>query len=65
MTTYLSKTVGKVLFPHLTPERRKQLVSRIILIMMASLFVTASLVMWMLHAIKHFKPSNVDFTVNL
>jgi len=65
MTTYLSKNVGKVLFPNLSREQRKQLLSRIILILMASLFITASLVMWMLHAIKHFKQSDIDFTINM
>jgi hypothetical protein len=65
MTTYLSKNVGKVLFPHLPRDQRKQLLSRIILILMASFFVTVSLVMWMLHAIKHFKQSDIDFTINM
>jgi hypothetical protein len=65
MTTYLSKSVGKILFPHLARDQRKQLLSRIILILLASCFITAGLVMWMLHAIKHFKQSNIDFTINL
>jgi hypothetical protein len=64
MTTYLSKNVGKVLFPQLTRDQRKQLLAKIIFVLLASLFVTASLVMWMLHAIKHFKQSNIDFTIN-
>ena len=64
MTTYLSKTVGKVLFPHLSRDQRKQLLSRIILILMVSLLATASLVMWMLHAIKHFKQSDINFTAD-
>ncbi|MFZ0825914.1 MAG: hypothetical protein WAO02_00690 [Verrucomicrobiia bacterium] len=65
MTTYLSKNVGKALFPNLRRERRKKLLSRLILVLMASLFVTASLVMWMLHAIKHVKQSDTDFTINM
>ena len=65
MTTYLSKTVGKALFPHLPRDRRKQLLSRIIFVLMASLFITASLVVWILHAVKHVKPSNIDFTNNM
>lgn len=65
MTTYLSKNVGKALFPHLPRDQRKRLLSKIIFILMASLFITASLVMWMLHAIKHFKQSNIDFTNNM
>jgi hypothetical protein len=65
MTTYLSKNVGKVLFPQLTRDQRKQLLSRIILILLGSFFITAALVMWMLHAIKHFKQSNIDFTISM
>jgi hypothetical protein len=65
MTTYLSKTVGKVLFPHLSRNRRKQLLSRIIFILLASFCITTSLVMWILHAIKHFKQSDVSFTINM
>ena len=64
MTTYLSKKFGRALFPHLTLERRKQLLSKIILVLLASLFATASIVWWVLHSIKHFKPADADFTVN-
>ncbi len=64
MTTYLAKTVGKLLFPRLPRDRRKQLLSRIILILMASVFITVSLVVWMFHAVKHVKQSNIDLTIN-
>jgi len=64
MTTYLSKNVGKALLPHLSRERRKQMLARIIVILLASLFVTASLVVRILHAIKQFKQSDVGFTIN-
>ncbi len=64
MTTYLSKKVGKMLFPRLTPERRKQLLSKIILVVLAGLFATASIVLWVIHAIKHFKQSDTNFTIN-
>jgi len=65
MTIPLSKHFGKVLFPHLCRARRRQLVGRIIAILMASVLVTASLVAWMLHAVKHAKPSDVNLTVNM
>jgi hypothetical protein len=64
MTTYLAKTVGKVLFPRLPRERRKKLLSRIILILMASFCLTVWLVVWILHAVKHVKQSDVDLTIN-
>jgi hypothetical protein len=64
MTTYLSKNVGKMLFPHLSREQRKQMLSRIVFVLTASLFITASLVMWILHAIKQFKQSDMVLTVN-
>jgi hypothetical protein len=64
MTTNLSKSAGKALFPHLSRERRRQLLARIIVILMASILATVSLVVWMLHAIKHFKQSDINFTAN-
>ena len=53
MTTYLSKNVGKVLFPHLARDQRKQLLSKIILVLTVSLSATGSLVAWMIGNIKH------------
>jgi hypothetical protein len=64
MTTYLAKTVGKVLFPRLPRERRKKLLSRIILILMASFCLTVWLVVWILRAVKHVKQSDVNLTIN-
>lgn len=64
MTTYLSKKLGKMLFPRLTPERRKRLLSKILLILLASLFATASIVLWVIHAIRHFRQSDANFTIN-
>ena len=65
MTNSLARSVGKLLFPRLPREQRRQLLTRIILILLAGLFVTASLVVWMFHAIKHFKQPDVGFTINL
>ena len=53
MTTYLYKNVGKKLFPHLARDQRKQLMSKIFLVLSASFVATGSLVMWMIGAIKH------------
>ncbi len=64
MTNSLARGVGKLWFPHLSREQRRQLLTRIIVILLASLLVTASLVVWMFHAIKHFKQSDVSFTIN-
>ena len=48
MTEYFSKRLGKLLFPHLARDQRKQQLQIILLVFMASLCGAGSLVMWMM-----------------
>ena len=64
MTTYLAKTVGKVLFPRLPRERRKKLLSRIMLVLVLSSLFTGLLIVRILHAVKHVRQSDVNLTIN-
>ena len=47
MTEYIVKRTGKLLFPHLARDQRKQLLSRIMLVLVASFCTTGTLIMWM------------------
>jgi len=64
MTTYLSKKVGRVLFPHLPHEKRKQKLFKIVLVLVASLCITALLVVRMVHGIKQFKQPDISVVSN-
>ena len=64
MTTHLSKKVGRVLFPHLPHEKRKGRLFKIILVLVASLCLTALLVVRMVHGIKEFKQPNISIVSN-
>ncbi|MGB8371120.1 MAG: hypothetical protein ACLPYZ_18370 [Limisphaerales bacterium] len=48
MTEYLVQRTGKLLFPHLARDQRKQQLQIILLVFMASLCGTSALVMWMM-----------------
>ena len=65
MTTHLAKSSSGL--PHSRNPRlkEKKLLFRTIFVLTASLLVTVSLVLWMLHSIKHSQPVNVEFTLNL
>jgi len=47
MTEYIVKRTGKLLFPHLARDQRKNQMFIIMLVLMASLCTTGTLVMWM------------------
>ena len=48
MNTYLVKRTGKLLFPHLARDQRKNLMSNLILVLMFSLVVAGTMAMVML-----------------
>ena len=48
MTEYFSKRLGKLLFPHLARDQRKNRMSIIVLVLMVSLVVAGTMVMVML-----------------
>ena len=48
MTAYLVKRTGKLLFPHLARDQRRNLMSNLILVLMFSLVVAGTLAMVML-----------------
>jgi hypothetical protein len=48
MNTYLVKRTGKLLFPHLPRDQRKNQMSNLILVLMFSLVVAGTLAMVML-----------------
>ena len=47
MTEYIVKRTGKLLFPHLARDQRKNLLLTIMLVLVASFSAAGSLVMWM------------------
>ena len=47
MTEYIVKRTGKLLFPHLARDQRKNQMFIIMLVLMATLCTTGTLVMWM------------------
>jgi hypothetical protein len=49
MTGYLSRRLGKLLFPHLARDQRKNQISTIVLVLMFSLVVAGTIAMVMLH----------------
>ena len=49
MTEYLVKRTGKLLFPHLARDQRKQQLQIILLVFMVSLVVAGTMAMVMLH----------------
>jgi hypothetical protein len=49
MTEYSSKRLGKLLFPHLARDQRKNQMSTIVLVLMFSLVVAGTIAMVMLH----------------
>jgi hypothetical protein len=50
MTEYLSRRVGKLLFPHLARDQRKNQLSTIILVLMVSLIVAGTMAMLILRS---------------
>jgi heme/copper-type cytochrome/quinol oxidase subunit 2 len=48
MTGYFSKRLGKLLFPHLAHDQRKNQMSIIVLVLMVSLVVAGTMAMVML-----------------
>ena len=49
MTEYLVRRTGKLLFPHLARDQRKNQMSTIVLVLMVSLVVAGTMTMVMLH----------------
>ena len=47
MTEYIVKRTGKLLFPHLARDQRKQLLFTIMLVLVASFSAAGSLIAWM------------------
>jgi len=47
MTHHINRRVGKLLFPHLARDQRNHQLSIMLLVLAASSFATASLIMWM------------------
>jgi hypothetical protein len=56
--------MGRILFPHLPHEKRKRRLFRIILVLAASLCITALLVVRMVHGIKQFKQPDANIVSN-